>query len=99
MRSPAYLSSTTTCGGRTRGVQVRRNHPRTLGGWCLCAILDAKFGEYPFHALGCIRAKKEGRSVAAPALAVFYLLVLRDSLVVVATIVIGVVLAPVGSGH
>jgi hypothetical protein len=38
--------------GRTRGVQVRRNHPRALGGWCLCAILDANFAEFTFYALG-----------------------------------------------
>ena len=38
--------------GRTRGVQVRRNHPRALGGWCLFAILDANFAEFTFYALG-----------------------------------------------
>ena len=40
--------------GRTRGVQVRRNHPRALGGWCLFASAlsnDDRFMVHPLTSL------------------------------------------------
>jgi hypothetical protein len=62
----AFSCDTTTRSIRCLEPLRRRAHLKWLSGVGLCKIPYARFPEYPFHALRCIRARRRGGPVEPP---------------------------------